>query len=115
MARQFSTQKRLSVFTKTSGKCAYCGNTLSIESMHIDHIKPKKRGGNNDLGNLNGSCRPCNTAKGDRDLDDYRLHMMIKKSEFSGVITFKQWQDLNERGVLINLPTHLFHFEVSSL
>jgi len=115
MARQISMQKRLSVFTKASGECAYCGGTLSINSMHIDHIKPKKNGGSNDLGNLNGSCGPCNTAKGDRDLEEYRLHMMIKKSQFSGVITFKQWQDLNERGVLINLPTHLFHFEVESL
>ncbi|WP_182949543.1 hypothetical protein [Klebsiella quasipneumoniae] len=48
-------------------------------------------------------------------LEDYRLQVMIKKSAFIDVITFKQWRDLNERGVLINLPTHLFHFEVESL
>lgn len=115
MASQFSMRKRLAVFTNSSGNCAYCGNPISMDDMHIDHIKPKKHGGNNDLVNLNASCATCNTAKGDRDLDDYRLHMMIKKSEFNGVITFKQWQDLNERGVTINLPTHLFHFEVNSL
>lgn len=115
MTRQFSMQKRISVFTRASGKCAYCGHSLSIERMHIDHIKPKKCGGNNDLSNLNCSCGPCNTAKGDRDLEDYRLQVMIKKSAFIDVITFKQWRDLNERGVLINLPTNLFHFEVESL
>ena len=115
MSSQFSMQKRLSIFTKASGECAYCGTPISIESMHIDHIKPKKHGGSNDLHNLNGSCGPCNAVKGDRDLEDFRLHMMIKKSEFSGVINFKQWRELNERGVLINLPTHLFHFEVKPL
>lgn len=65
-------------FTRASGKCAYCGHALSIERMHIDHIKPKKCGGNNDLSNLNCSCGPCNTAKGDRDLEDHRLQVMIK-------------------------------------
>lgn len=113
MTNSFSRKKKLTVYEKYSGKCAYCGDNLSIENMHIDHIYPKALGGSNGINNLNASCIYCNTTKGNKTLEEYRLHMMIKNSEFSGIINGRQWQEISDRGVFINLPIYLFHFEAN--
>ncbi|EOS94737.1 HNH endonuclease [Erwinia tracheiphila] len=113
MSKGFSETKRKIIFNKFYGRCAYCGTSVEFIDMHIDHITPKKEGGNNELRNLNPSCAKCNTTKGDRSLEDFRLHSMLGSSRFKGIINFKQWQSLNDLGVFINLPTHIFHFEDS--
>lgn len=46
--------------------------------MHIDHVVPKKLGGKNNIKNLNPSCQSCNSTKGAKSLEDYRIHLMIK-------------------------------------
>ena len=34
--------KRQSVFEKSQGRCAYCHTPLTLETLTVDHIKPKK-------------------------------------------------------------------------
>lgn len=111
MSKGISKIKKENVYNKLSGHCAYCGGVISPESMHVDHILPKKLGGKNHIDNLYPSCQSCNAVKGDKILEEFRLHLMLSKSVFRGVINFKQWQMLNEFGVFINLPVHLFYFE----
>lgn len=36
-------------------------------AREVDHIKPKAKGGDDDLGNLQPLCRPCHRAKSDAD------------------------------------------------
>jgi len=111
MSKGMSKIKKQNIYNKLRGHCAYCGEIISPESMHVDHILPKKLGGKNHTDNLYPSCQRCNTVKGDKVLEEFRLHLMLSKSEFRGVINFKQWQMLNELGVVINLPIHFFYFE----
>ena len=113
MSKSISLTKRMLTLAKYGDRCAYCGISLNISIMHIDHVVPKKSGGSNAESNLNPSCNSCNATKGDRDLEDFRLHQMISKSPFAGVINFKQWREMNDLGVFINLPTQLFYFEDS--
>lgn len=52
------------------GPCVYCG---TWEAGHVDHVVPKSRGGTDDPTNLVSACQPCNYAKHDRMLDEWRV------------------------------------------
>ena len=50
------------VFARDSYRCVYCGGPAE----HLDHIKPKSRGGPDVLTNLVASCARCNQSKRDK-------------------------------------------------
>lgn len=65
---------RQAVYDKYDGHCAYCGRKFdSIRDMQVDHILPQRNGGNNELDNLNPSCRLCNHYKRGNDLETFRI------------------------------------------
>lgn len=95
-------ETRRQVYDKCGGSCAYCGRKIEIRDMQVDHIVPKRQGGNDFFGNLNPSCRRCNHYKRAYRLDRYRelifkLHTKIrdiylcKTAEDYGVIEIKEW------------------------
>lgn len=45
------------------GKCCYCGERLSLETVTADHIVPIKSGGRTERTNIAAACRGCNGAK----------------------------------------------------
>jgi 5-methylcytosine-specific restriction endonuclease McrA len=53
--------QRQRVFKRDGHVCAYCGIDEGI--MHIDHIIPRKVGGDHALENLQVLCKRCNQAK----------------------------------------------------
>ena len=61
---------RFEVFKRDSFTCQYCGKAAPDVVLHVDHIKPVSRGGENDLLNLITSCADCNLGKGARELSD---------------------------------------------
>ena len=94
--------KRLEVYNKYSGHCAYCGKSIKYEDMQIDHINPKRNGGADDIENLNPSCRTCNHYKRASSLGGFRiiirtLHKRIQQNyicrvaENYGIIEVKPW------------------------
>ncbi len=53
------------LFQQSGGRCAGCRDKFrQIGNLQVDHIKPVKLGGRNDLKNLQLLCRSCNTKKG---------------------------------------------------
>lgn len=47
--------------------CALCGHKfVNIEEATKDHIRPKSKGGSNDITNLQLACAMCNSKKGNR-------------------------------------------------
>ena len=84
----FSKQKRIEIYSKFNGKCAYCGTEIKLKDMQVDHIIPKDdfcvmnsevKSRNpyippflshlsnkdcNHIDNLFPSCRVCNNWKG---------------------------------------------------
>jgi hypothetical protein len=54
-------ETRNAVFLRDKFVCVLCGKD---ENLSIDHIKPVKLGGTNDLDNLQTLCLPCNLKKG---------------------------------------------------
>lgn len=65
-------QLRERVFARDDFRCVYCGVDLIKSEPHCDHVVPLARGGTNDIDNLATACGPCNLAKGDRTLEQWR-------------------------------------------
>ena len=61
---------RFEVFKRDAFTCQYCGQKAPDVILHVDHISPVAKGGDNDILNLVTSCQPCNSGKGMRTLSD---------------------------------------------
>jgi len=48
-------------------RCVRCGGWFSKDKIEIDHRIPKRRGGTDDIWNLQPMCRHCNRAKRERN------------------------------------------------
>ena len=68
--KQISKKVRFEVFKRDSFRCQYCGKSAPDVTLHVDHIKPVKNGGTNDILNIVTSCESCNLGKGAREIDD---------------------------------------------
>ncbi|MGI8493563.1 MAG: HNH endonuclease [Acidimicrobiales bacterium] len=57
---------RRAVFARDGHRCQYCG----ASAENIDHVVPRSKGGLHTWDNVVAACRPCNTRKRDRLLED---------------------------------------------
>ena len=62
-SRKYRAQRER-VLSRDGRVCAYCGTDEG--EMHIDHIIPRKAGGDHSLDNLQVLCKSCNLRKGAR-------------------------------------------------
>ena len=88
MVRQrVSQNKRKKVFADGDGRCAYCGRLLTYNEFQVDHKtpispdNPDVAPGNNELPNLQVTCRPCNEDKGALTDDEYRAELRKRENE----------------------------------
>lgn len=71
MARKAISKKvRFEVFKRDNFTCQYCGKKAPDVILHIDHINPVSKGGDNSIINLVTSCECCNSGKSDVVLSD---------------------------------------------
>jgi hypothetical protein len=84
-----TTKQRRQVHEKYNGHCAYCGEPISIEQMHVDHLKPIWRDnptvnpayrGTDTIDNLMPACKPCNLWKSVMPLEQFRSEIMAQVS-----------------------------------
>lgn len=61
---------RRNILERDHNECAYCGVSLKVDTMTIDHVYPTSRGGLNDWANVRASCLDCNNKKGDQLLSE---------------------------------------------
>jgi len=81
MSNDISPIKKINIFNKYNSKCAYCGTSICLKTFHIDHIKPKSKGGTYKYDNLNPSCGGCNLSKSNRLLDEWRIFLVHDASK----------------------------------
>ena len=107
-----STNKSIQVWRKTEGLCWYCGKDFK-DRMTIDHVQPVSQGGSDELDNLVPCCKSCNSAKGGRSVDEYRLVIQRKKGM---ILELKQIMWLYSKGIEVPDPDPcLFYFETHNL
>jgi CRISPR/Cas system Type II protein with McrA/HNH and RuvC-like nuclease domain len=46
-----NTNLRISIYNAFDGRCFYTGMNIGFNEMHIDHIKPKSKGGEDCISN----------------------------------------------------------------
>lgn len=75
-------KRRREVFNKSSGKCHYCGTTLTIDGKwHIEHMMPRALKGGSEMHNLVAACVPCNMRK--KDKTDLEFQALIARDAAS--------------------------------
>ena len=57
---------RRAVFARDGHRCQYCG----ASAENIDHVVPRSKGGTHAWDNVVAACRPCNSRKRDRLLEE---------------------------------------------
>jgi 5-methylcytosine-specific restriction endonuclease McrA len=67
---------RRAVFARDAHRCQYCGSAAE----NIDHVIPRSKGGSHSWDNVVAACRPCNTRKRDRLLDESGMKLRRKPS-----------------------------------
>ena len=95
---------RFEVLKRDQFKCQYCGRSATEVILHIDHIKPVSKGGDNNILNLVTSCAACNLGKSDRVLSDSSVLTKQQKQLEEAQERVNQLQMMNEwRESLYNL------------
>lgn len=76
---------RRGVFARDAHRCQYCNRPAE----NLDHVIPRSRGGEHSWENVVASCRPCNTRKENRFLNetDLRLRRRPVAPHASWVVT----------------------------
>ncbi len=75
MRRKLTIAERQQVYEKCKGHCAYCGCELEYKNMQIDHVKPLRIGGADELYNMLPACRSCNHYKATLDVEKFRQYL----------------------------------------
>ena len=115
-----SKPSRQQIYEKYDGHCAYCGKTITIKEMQVDHVIPKRsysmihkclivnghkftEYGLNDYRNLMPSCRSCNHYKRALSLEGFRNEWLgglcsrmkklytVKVAIDYGIVTLNEW------------------------
>jgi 5-methylcytosine-specific restriction endonuclease McrA len=63
---------RQNIFKRDNFRCVYCGRP---DSLTLDHVIPRSRGGRESWHNLVTACQRCNTLKGDRTPQEAEMKM----------------------------------------
>jgi 5-methylcytosine-specific restriction endonuclease McrA len=62
------------IFRRDGHTCQYCGATVG--HMTIDHVVPRRCGGEHTWANLVTACAACNTKKGGRRLEEAHMQLL---------------------------------------
>lgn len=71
----FTKTKRRRFLQKCNGRCAYCGRSITMDTMSVDHYVPKCKGGTGAFDNLMPSCLECNHLKNNDYISVFRYRM----------------------------------------
>lgn len=68
-SRSLPLNLRFEVLNRDNFTCRYCGQSAPKVELHVDHIIPVSKGGENSLNNLITACQDCNLGKSDMLLE----------------------------------------------
>lgn len=68
--KAISKSTRFEVFKRDKFTCQYCGKSAPEVVLHVDHIQPVSKDGDNSINNLITACAACNGGKSNKELSD---------------------------------------------
>ena len=112
MGKKINPNQAIIAWSKTGGKCWYCGIQLDpTKNLTFDHFVPKSAGGNSTADNLVPCCAKCNASKGSRSVEDFRRSLALAGA---GIPTFSSEQTawLKDHGFEFpEIASYRFYFE----
>ena len=100
----FTKSKRRRILQKYNGRCAYCGRSISMSTMSVDHLVPKCKGGTGAFDNLLPSCLECNHLKNNDDISVFRYKMAWDSLKVTDLASYDSMVKAVER--------YKFYFEI---
>jgi len=74
VACDITSEQLLKLIYDAYGKpCKYCGKTMKIANMAVDHIHPISKGGNSTVENLQIICQTSNRVKGSLEEQNFQI------------------------------------------
>jgi hypothetical protein len=58
-----SKRLRFEILRRDNHRCRYCGVSVDVVRLVVDHVVPEALGGTNEPTNLAAACEPCNSGK----------------------------------------------------
>ena len=102
----FTKTKRRRILLKYNGRCAYCGCSISMKTMSVDHLVPKCKGGTGAFNNLMPSCLECNHLKNDDNISVLRFRMAWSSLKVTDLVSYDS--------MVAAVGKHKFYFEKDS-
>lgn len=65
------SEVRQIVYNRYRGKCAICGQKISLDDMCISLVVPRSKGGGKDFANMQCACESCCKMKHDLTQDEF--------------------------------------------
>lgn len=81
---EISGTVRYQVLSRAGFRCELCGVPADEQALEVDHIIPRRYGGQDDETNLQALCWRCNANKGARDDTDFRANRAALDARQSG-------------------------------
>lgn len=72
---------RRNIYEHYGYRCCYCGVRHKTDSLNLEHIIPRSRGGRSDWNNVVTACVPCNTRKANRLPSEAGMKLLITPSK----------------------------------
>lgn len=76
------------ILKRDNYRCQYCGTSHGL--MTVDHVVPKRLGGNDTWENLVCSCAKCNNIKGDRSPDEAEMTLLRRPKRPNNLTFIRQ-------------------------
>jgi len=72
---------RNAVYLRDNFTCQYCAKKFPRQSLNLDHVEPRSRGGRTSWTNIVCACYPCNTKKGDKTPAEAGMPLLKKPAK----------------------------------
>lgn len=69
------------LYGRQRGVCKGCGNHYRHKDFHFDHVVAQKKGGSDELDNLQLLCGHCNSTKGTGTMEDLRRRLAAQRNQ----------------------------------
>ncbi len=69
---------RKNLYLRDNRQCQYCGQSLKLDQLSLDHVHPRSQGGDTSWENIVCSCTRCNTRKGCRTPREANMQLLTK-------------------------------------